>query len=194
MIDGAPGTGDRQTDGGNRPTPTITVFHPRFGVLKFFLIFGIAIMLQAIVTAGFFMVFLNEQIEFLIAGLGLSIFLLLVGYWFAAYAWRRMRDPENPIIVGPSGLHDRATSERPIAWSDIRDLSVWDGVRGGPVIVYDLADGAADRAGIYARVRRTMWLNRLFGYSYLVRSYGTDATIGTLIEAIVPFAEVKRHH
>jgi hypothetical protein len=118
------------------------------------------------------------------------VFLAWVGWWFAGHAWRRMRDPENPITIGPSGLYDRAISERPIAWRDIRNLHVWDG-KGGPVVVFDLAEGAEARAGVHDRVRLSAPVNRPFGYDYRVHSIGTDATIDALLAAIAPYAEVK---
>ena len=174
-----------------RREPGIAVFSDRPGWLYFFVIFGVVLMLQAAITIGIFLIFLMDDVFFLIAGLGLSIFLLVIGCWFASYGWRRMRDPENPIVIGPTGLHDRATSERPIPWNDIRNLYVWDSVRGGPLVVYDLADGAAERSAVFTRVRLMARINRLFGYSYLVHSYGTDATIETLVAAITPYAEAR---
>ena len=174
-----------------RPGTTITVFRERTGMLTFHFILGGLFILQGTLTAIFFLFFAGEEPGITTVSVGISLFLAWVGYWFAGHAWRRMRDPENPITIGPAGLYDRAISERPIAWSDIRNLHVWDG-KGGPVVVFDLAEGAEERAGVYDRVRLSAPVNRPFGYDYRVHSIGTDATIEALVEAIAPYAKVKR--
>jgi hypothetical protein len=177
--------------GKSRAGAAITVFRERTGILSFHLILGGMMMLQGVLTAIFFIYYGSDEIGITVTAVGLSLFLAWAGYWFAGHAWRRMRDPENPITIGPAGLYDRAISERPIAWSDIRNLHVWDG-KGGPVVVFDLAEGAEERAGVYDRVRLSAPVNRPFGYDYRVHSIGTDATIEALVEAIAPYAEVKR--
>ena len=128
----------------------------------------------------------------LMVSIGLALFIIAMGYWFAAYSWRRRTDPEDPITVGPAGLHDRALSDRPIAWSDIRNLRVWHSGRGGPVVVFDVAGGADERAGIHERARRASVVNRPFGYTHHVHHMGTDASVDRLVEAIRPYADVKR--
>jgi hypothetical protein len=176
-----------------RPGARITVFRERTGILSFHLILGGMMMLQGVLTAIFFIFYGSDEIGITVTAVGLSLFLAWAGYWFAGHAWRRMRDPANPITIGPAGLYDRAISERPIAWGDVRNLHVWaDVTRGGPVVVFDLAEGAAERAGVHPRVQHTAPINRPFGYDYRIHSIGTDATIEALVEAIAPYAEVNR--
>ena len=155
------------------------------------IVMGILFVIQGTVTAIFFIFFAGAEPGMTWTAVGISLFLAWVGWWFGSHAWRRMRDPENPITVGPAGLHDRAISERPIAWGDFRNLHVWDG-KGGPVVVFDLAEGAEERAGVFERVRLSVPFNRPFQYDYRVHSIGTDATIDALLAAIAPYAEVKR--
>ena len=103
-----------------------------------------------------------------------------------------MWDPEAPITINAAGLHDRAISARPIPWTDIRGLHVWDGgSRGGKLLVFDLAAEAAERAGVNARVRVSTAANRPFGYGYRVNGLCTDASVDKLVAAIAPYAEVK---
>lgn len=170
--------------------PTITVFKDRRGWLTVYLVLGIAFIVQGIATAIYFLFFDDGESRLRFAGVGMSAFLGWLGYWFGIYGWRRLRDPENPITVGPAGIHDRALSERPIAWDDIRHLHLWTG-RGGPVVVFDLADGADQRAGILPRARRAAIANRPFGYTHHVHVMGTDASLDRLLGAIAPYAEVR---
>jgi hypothetical protein len=174
-----------------RPAPRITTFRERSGILSFFLIFGGMMMLQGVLTAIFFFFFAGEEAWFTSVAVGVSLFLVWVGYFFAAKAWRRLRDHEDPITIGPAGLLDRSVSERPIPWSDITNLHIFTTGRGGSCVVFDLVDGAAERAGVHANVRRSAVVNRAFVYSYQIQHFGTEANVERLVEAIAPFAEVR---
>jgi hypothetical protein len=176
----------RPTGGGHR----ITEFNGRGGWLWLYVVLGAAFVVQGIASAVYFTFFEDGEVQLRLFGAAMSLFLLWLGGWFASYGWRRIRDPEKPITVGPAGIHDRALSERAIAWSDIRNLHVWTG-RGGPIVVFDVADGADERAGIFNRAKRARIANRPFGYTHHVHSMGTDASIDRLIEAISPYAEVR---
>jgi hypothetical protein len=169
-----------------QPT-TIFRKHPRR--LIFFFVLGIIFIVQGLATAGFFL--LSDDTEDVrYAGVGLALFLALVGVWFAGHAWRRISDPADPVVVGPAGLHDRSISIRPIAWKDIRNLHVHATPRSGSILAFDLADGAGDRAGVNRRARLAVRVNRPFGYSYYVHRMGTDADVESLVAAIAPYAEV----
>jgi len=96
-----------------------------------------------------------------------------------------------PITIGPDGLHDHILSKQPIPWSDIRNLRIYPEPRGGPVVVFDLAEGAEDRARIRKRARMAVGINRPFGYSYQILAMGTDAGIDRLVDAIRPYADVR---
>ncbi len=171
----------------------VTHFEPRRGMQLFHLIFGIALILQGIVSAVLFLYWADDDHLFTAATVGCAIMPVAAGYWFAGHAWRRLRDKQSAITIGPDGLFDRAISTRPIAWNDIRNLFVWDELpRGGPVVVFDLAEGATERAGVFERVRLSAPLNRPFGYDYRIHSFGTNATIDALCGAIAPYATVKR--
>jgi hypothetical protein len=174
-----------------RPPPKITVFRERTGILNIFLILGGMMMLQGILTAIFFLIYGADEAWLTVVAVGMSLFLVWVGYFFAAKAWRRLRDHENPITIGPSGLLDRSISERPIPWSDITNLHIFVSGRGGPCVVFDLVEGAAEKTGVHPNVRRSAVVNRAFLYSYQIQHFGTDANVDKLVEAIAPFAEVR---
>lgn len=106
---------------------TITTFRDRPWRLRFFLVLGGAMMVQGVATATYFLVTGDADFWFAVTIHGLSAALIGFGFWFASYAWRRLRDPEPPIMIGPAGLHDRAISEQPIPWSDLRNFVVWEG-------------------------------------------------------------------
>lgn len=110
---------------------TVTAFRDRSGLLNFYLVPGDLMMLQGVLTAAYFLYYGDVDFGIELVILGLSVALAGFGFWFASHAWRRLRDPEPPITIGPAGLHDRAISDLPIPWSDIGDLRVWDG-KGGP--------------------------------------------------------------
>ncbi|MCR4282471.1 MAG: hypothetical protein NUV72_05530 [Bauldia sp.] len=169
----------------------VTAFRDRSGLLNFYLVPGDLMMLQGVLTAAYFLYYGDVDFGIELVILGLSVALAGFGFWFASYAWRRLRDPEPPITIGPAGLHDRAISDLPIPWSDVGDLRVWDG-KGGPVVVFDLAEDGAQHAGVRRAAYASAVFSRPFGYSFHVRSMGTDATIDRLIEAIAPYAAVKR--
>lgn len=171
--------------------PAITVFRDRSRLLTVHVVMGVFFIGQGLATAAWFTVTDEaDELWLRLTAIGVSLFLAWVGWWFASHAFRRLRDPENPIVVGPSGLYDRALSARPIAWSDFRNLHVWTG-KGGPCLVFDLAEGAEERAGVHPRVRFSTKFNRPFGYTYRVHSIGTEASVERLVAAIAPYAEVR---
>lgn len=170
--------------------PAITVFRNSTVLLTVFLVGGGLMMLQGVLTAGYFLYYGEAEGWLAPVLYGLSAALFGFGLWFAAYARRRLRDPEPPITIGPAGLHDRAISDRPIPWSDIRNLQVWHG-RGGPVVAFDLADGASERTGVRQTAHVSATISRGVGHNYHIRSMGTDATVERLIAAIAPYAEVR---
>ncbi|MCB1487656.1 MAG: hypothetical protein KDJ88_09375 [Bauldia sp.] len=173
------------------PIQPVTIFRDRPRLLLFFLVLGLIFLVQGIATTGYFILF-DDGAGFQLVGIAIALFLVLVGIVFAGYAMLRIRDRHPPITIGPNGLHDRIISPQPIPWEDIRDLRIWSGTRGGPVLAFDLAEGAADRAGIYRRARVEAGFNRAAGgYSYHVHSVGTDADIDRVVEAVRPFAEVR---
>jgi hypothetical protein len=168
----------------------VTIFRDRPRLLVLYAVLGLIFVVQGIATTGYFILF-DDGAGFFTIGILLSLFLLLIGIFFAGYALIRLRDRHAPITVGPDGLHDRILSKRPIPWADIRDLRIYPAPRGGPVVVFDLAEGAEERAGVYKRARMAVGVNRPFGYSYQVHAMGTDAAIDPLVEAIRPYAAVR---
>jgi hypothetical protein len=178
---------------GTRPPARITVFREHSGILSVYLIFGGMVALQGVLTAIYFLFFADEELGLTTVIVGIALFMIWMGYYFGMKSWRRLRDQENPITIGPAGLLDRSISERPIPWADIRNLHIYSG-RGGPCVVFDLVDGAEERAGVYPNVRRSAPVNRAFLYSYHIQHFGTDADVDKLVEAIAPFAEVSPSH
>lgn len=179
--------GSVQDSGEHRPT---TIFRNRPRVLLLLTVLGLVFVVQGAATAGYF-AFFDDGAGFQFAGIGLSLFLVVAGVAFAGYALIRIRDRHAPITVSTDGLHDRILSKDPIQWSDIRDIRIWPGPRGGPIVVFDLAEGAEDRAGVLKRARLAVGANRAFGYSYQIHSMGTDADIAELVTAIRAYAEVR---
>jgi len=170
---------------------TITTFRNRSWLLAFYIVLGVFLMLQGAASGIYFLYFDEAQYGMKWVILGLAAAMIGFGLWFAAYGWRRLRDPEPPITIGPAGLYDRAISDRPIPWSDIRNLCLWEG-RGGPVVAFDLANGAGARAGVRQAAHVSAAVSREFGHNYHIRSMGTEATVERLIEAIAPYATVER--
>ena len=169
---------------------SVTIFRDRPRVLVLYALLGLIFVVQGIATTGYFILF-DDGAGFFYTGIFLSLFLLLIGILFAGYALFRLRDHHPPITIGPDGLHDRILSRQPIPWADIRNLRIHPEPRGGPVVVFDLAEGAEDRAGIRKRARMAVGINRPFGYSYQILEMGTDAGIDRLVEAIRPYADVR---
>ena len=179
--------------GGRQPTPTVTVFRDRPRLLTVYLVFGIALGIQGIAAGTWFATSGDDTEPGLrIVAIGLAAFVVFLGWWFAGQAWRRLRDADNPIAIGPAGLHDRALTSRPIPWADIRNMRVMNTGKGGVIVCFDLAGGAAERAGMPARTRMTAAVNRPFGYDFHIHTLGTDATVERLVGAIAPYAEVRR--
>lgn len=169
-----------------------TVFRRRKWVLIVYLVFGLFIAVQGIASAIWFATAREVEGWLRPVSIGLALFLLWLGYFFAAASFRRLLSNEAPITISATGLHDRAISARPIPWADLRDLHVWDGgSRGGQLVVFDVAAEAAGRAGVHARVRVATAANRPFGYGYRIHGLGTDASVDRLVAAIAPYAEVK---
>lgn len=168
----------------------VTIFRDRPRILLLYVVLGIVFVVQGLATAGYFLLF-DDGAGFQFIGIGLSLFLVLVGVFFGGYALIRIRDKHAPITIDSNGLHDRILSAKPIPWADIRDLRIWPGPRGGPVVVFDLAEGAEDRAGVHRRARIEAGANRAIGYNYQIHAMGTDAGIDRLVEAIRPYAEVR---
>ncbi len=172
--------------------PVITVFNNRGWLLTIYFLFGCAIILQGLATAGYFL-FIDDASEgFFFVIMGLAVVLVLAGIWFASQALRRLRDPEPPITVSPAGLHDRALSLRPIPWKDIRDIHVHHGGRGGPVVAFELPDTLLDTVEMRPRVRQGAHVNRAFGFGYRVHHMGTTASVDRLVEAMAPYIDVRR--
>lgn len=169
---------------------SVTIFRDRPRVLVLYAVLGLIFVVQGIATTGYFVLF-DDGAGFFHISILLSLFLLIIGILFAGYALFRLRDRHPPITIGPDGLHDRILSIQPIPWSDIRNLRIYPEPRGGPVVVFDLAEGAEDRAGVRRRARMAVGINRPFGYSYQIVAMGTDAGIGPLVEAIRRYADVR---
>lgn len=170
------------------------VFHERTGLLTIWLCLGVFVVVQGLLTIVYFK-FYADEIE---TGLrwvmfGLAISLVCFGLYFLTYAASRLRDQQAPIVIGPSGLHDRHVSDRPIAWSDVVDVRLFSGGRGGPYVVFEVKPGSEDRAGIWPVRRMIASLVRLFGYpGYRVYHMGTDATPDSLVSAIGRYSKVGK--
>jgi len=171
----------------------VTPFQNRRWALLLYLAVGAFATVQGFMTAVYFAVIDHESEAFLQAVmLLLSAALVLFGLYFFGHAFRRLADPELPIVIGPEGLYDRALSRKPIAWRDIRDLRVHRGARSGPHIGFDMDEAAATRADVLPRVRMAATINRLFGYGYRVHHMGTTANVDRLIAAMAPYIDVRR--
>jgi hypothetical protein len=178
---------------GGRPA-TVTVFHNRRWLLLFFVVIGIGFAIQGIATGYFFAVVATDEEPWLRnAAVSVAAFLAWLGWWFASQAWRRLRDPEDPIVIGPAGLRDRALAPETMPWRDLSAIRVMTSGKGGTYVCFDLAEGAMERAGMPWRMRVSRPVNRLFGhYDFHVHTIGTDASPDRLADAIAPFAEVAR--
>ncbi|SDB34604.1 hypothetical protein [Bauldia litoralis] len=168
----------------------VTIFRNRPRVLLLFVVLALIFIVQGIATAGYF-AFFDDGAGFQFAGIGLALFVILIGVLFGGYALIRIRDRHAPIAIDSNGLQDQIISSRPIPWSDIRNLRIFPSPRGGPSIVFDLAETAEIQAGVYRRALIEAGLNRAAGgYSYHLHPAGTDASIESLIAAIRPFAAI----
>lgn len=169
----------------------VTSFRKRPPVLVFWIVFGLFCTLQGIATAAFVAQSddMDKTLKIVTAGLGL--FLAAIGLWFAAHAWRRLRGPDDAIVIGPAGLHDRLISDRPIPWPAIRNIHVRPTARGGSIVAFDLDDET--RTGVHWWPRLGEPVNRLLGYGYYILVMGTDASVERLAAAILPFAPVEGH-
>lgn len=169
----------------------VTTFRKRRPVLIFWIVFGVLFIVQGIATAA--LLVQNDDMDDTLrtVTVGLGMFLAAVGLWFAAHAWRRLRNPEDAIVIGPAGLHDRLISDQPIPWPAIRNIHVRPTARGGSVVAFDLADEA--RTAIHWWPRLGEPVNRFLGYSYYILVMGTDASVERLAAAILPFAPVEGH-
>jgi len=185
-------TDSETTSAAEQATGQTIVFRGRATTLVFFMLLGCATMVQASLTALYFIYYSQRSAVGTAMIILFCALFVLAGWWFFMQGWRRMHDPADAITISPAGLHDRALSERPMAWSDIIDLRLQPAGRGGPVIVFDLAEGGAERAGVWPRILRAARLNqRMLGFSYRIHHTGTEADAGSLVWAITPYAEVK---
>jgi len=169
----------------------VTVFRKRPAMLAFWALFGGAVSLQGLATAGYFIFIDMPQPQGLaIIVIGIAIALVLFGLVFLAYAVGRLRGPPDAIMIGPDGLHDRAVSGQPIPWRDITDVAV---VRvRGLCLVFGVSAGAEMRAGIYLRQHLAAVFEKALGYpGYHVHIMGTEAEVESVAQAIAPFATVR---
>ena len=91
---------------------TPTVFHTRKWLTRIYLILGVGLMVQGILTAGYFLAQSSTDGAMRWLMIAIALFLVWLGYWFAAGALRRIRRPDVPIVIGPDGLHDRVLFTR----------------------------------------------------------------------------------
>jgi hypothetical protein len=191
MSDGSDATAREWEEPAGRRSASPTVgFRVRPLLLRFYVVFGSLLVVQGIATAFHFYPQYRIEPWLRITALGLSAFIAFMGAWFALAALRRIRDPEMPITVGPAGLHDRALSEEPIAWSDIVEPRLLRAGRGGVILAFDVAEGGEERAGIHGRARAAAEVNRRFGYGYQVHCMGTEAWPQTVAAAMAPYIRV----
>jgi len=169
----------------------ITRFRKRPLALGFFLVLGLAILVQGAATAIYFWTSADSTIDPLLGNvaIGLGVFLAAVGLWFAANAGRRLGGAEDAIVIGPAGLHDRLLSAQPLPWRAIRNLHIRPVRRGRRILAFDLADDHG--AGIHWWPRIGAPINRLFGYDFYVLTMGTDADVDSLVAAVTPFVSVR---
>lgn len=171
-------------------TALVTVFRERRLALSIYLLLGAGVLVQGLATAIYFLWFDEPEPPFGPVLFGLSAFMVILGAWFASYAWRRLRDPQAPITIGPTGLHDRIVSAQPIPWRYISNVAVRHVGRGGNIVIFDLAPEAIAACGVRRRMRAMAVVNAAFGYTYRLHQMGTDATPERLVAAIQPHAAV----
>lgn len=166
----------------------VTAFRKKPAILAVFLAMGAAFTVQGLASAVFLGSADDLEPPLRSMVLGVSLFLAGVGFWFAAQALRRLRGPEQAIVIGPAGLHDGLISDAPIPWRLIRDLRVARGARGSSVLAFDLEGN--ERGGIHWWPRLVEPVNRAFGYGYYVFVMGTEANVDRLAAAIAPYRPV----
>lgn len=169
----------------------ITVFRARPVALTIYALLGFGIALQGIATAAYFIWFDTPEYPFGPVIFALSAFMVAFGGWFGIQAWRRLRDPEPPIVIGPAGIHDRLLSSRPIPWGAVSNLAVRNAGRGGLIVVFDIAPDAIAGSGVNIGARMAAVANGLFGYGYRLNHMGTDADAAKFVAAIRPYATVS---
>lgn len=169
----------------------ITVFRPRGFALALYLLVGLAVVAQGLATAAYFTWYDAPEYPFGPILLALSGFMVVLGLWFSVNAVRRLRDPDPPIVIGPSGLHDRVISERPVPWRSVSNISLFNAGRGGLIVVFDIAPDALTASGVRRRARVAARINGTFGYRYRLNHMGTDANPARLVAAIRPYAPIK---
>lgn len=169
--------------------PSVRVFRKRPRLLTILLFLGLFFIVQGIATSAYLLQSNEMALAMRAASVGVGLFLSVVGIWFARNAGRRLLGPAEPITIGPAGLHDGLISDRPIPWSDIHNIHVHPTSRGGSIVAFDLTDMA--RAAIHWWPWLGEPINRLFGYGYYVLIMGTDADVGHLTTAILPYAPVE---
>lgn len=165
-----------------------TTFRVRRFALWFYLLLGTFVGLQGAATAAYFIWFDTPEFPFGPVIFGISAFMVALGIWFVRITWRRLADPEPPIVIGPAGIHDRILSHRPIPWKAVSRLAVRHVGRGGLIIAFDIAPDAVRSCGVRLGSRLAARFNAGFGYTYRIHHMGTDATPRRLVDAIQPYA------
>jgi len=173
-----------------RSGSSVTVFRKRPAMLALFLLMGAAFTVQGFATAIVFSTASHLEQPIRSAAVGVSLFLALAGIWFGAQALRRIAGPDDAIVIGPAGLHDRLISAEPIPWRSLRDIRVARGARGASVVAFDLE--GEERQDIHRWPRLAEPVNRAFGYGYYVFVMGTEASVERLGAAIEPHAPIRR--
>jgi hypothetical protein len=167
----------------------VTAFRKRPAILIVFVVMGAAFIGQGLATAAFLGTASDLERPLRSVMVGVSLFLAGVGFWFAAQALRRLRGPEQAIVIGPAGLHDWLISDQPIPWRLIRNLRVARGTRGSSVLAFDLEGN--ERGGIHWWPRLVEPVNRTFGYGYYVFVMGTEANVDRLAAAVERYRPVR---
>lgn len=169
----------------------VIMFRKRPLALTLYLIMGAAFTIQGLATAAFLSS--ASDIDQPLRGVTVfvSLFLAAIGLWFATAAWIRFRGPEDAIVIGPAGLHDRSISLDPIPWQAIRNIHVARGSRGASVLAFDIDEDARHDILWWPRVSGP--INRAFGYGYHVFVMGTEANVTRLAAAIARHSIVKEH-
>ncbi len=174
----------------SRPADTV-VFRKRPVALTLYLVMGVAFVVQGLATALFLGSASDLDQPLRGVTVFVSLFLSAVGLWFAMAAWIRLRGPEDAIVIGPTGLHDRSISHEPIPWQAIRNIHIAKGARGSSVLAFDVDDDARHDILWWPRVSGP--INRAFGYGYYVFVMGTEANVTRLAAAIARHSIVTEH-
>ena len=170
------------------PSVGAIAFRKRPIALTLYLLMGFAFTIQGLATAVFLSGASDLDPPLRAITVGVSLFLAAIGLWFAMAAWFRLRGPDEAIVVGPAGLHDRTLSRQPIPWRSIRNLHVARGARGASVLAFDISDDVRRDILFWPRISEP--INRAFGYGCYIFVMGTDASVPRLAAAIARHAPV----